>query len=76
MMLLIDPHMVNTAIAAVLRHFNVELGSVYGRGEQPNTKSEPGAVATGRILKFFKAFVLPCFHFTVESLTGRYRSRF
>jgi hypothetical protein len=32
--------------------------SVYGRGEQANTKSEPGAVTTGRTLNLFKAFVL------------------
>lgn len=33
-------------------------------GSKPNPKSEPGAVAAGRMLNLFKA------------LTGRYRSRF
>src|SRR5882672_6382359 len=42
-----------------LMHFQCCNGvSVYGQGEQANTKSEPGAVATGRILRFFKHFVL------------------
>jgi len=56
--------------------FSVLNKSVYGRGEQPNTKAEPGAVATGRILNLFKAFVLLCVDFAVESLAGRYGSRF
>ena len=39
-------------------------------------KSEPGAVATGRGLKFSKDFALLSCVLKLESLAGRYRSRF
>ena len=37
------------------------------QGEQANTKSEPGAVATGRILKLFKDLI-----WLLTPLTGRH----
>jgi len=51
----------------------LNLGQRPWTGEEANTKSEPGATATGRTLKFLKDSALLA---SLESLAGRYRSRF
>jgi hypothetical protein len=57
-------------------HFHVELElAAMDKSSQTDTKSKPGAVATGRRLKFSKTSNA-CIHFTLESLAGRYGSRF
>ena len=61
-------------VFVVLVHFRCRTvdSAFMEQGEQANTKSEPGALATGRILNLFKDFALLAFLLTGESLTGRY----